>query len=54
LLQGEENLFALQAVREIWQLEETRQKSDGTSQFVLIGRNMQIEEWKEAIARSCE
>ncbi len=51
---GEANKYALQAVRETWQLEETKSvANDGLSQFVLIGRNMQIDAWREKIKETC-
>ena len=44
--------YALQGVRDIWNLEKTQQAFDPKvplSEFVFIGRNMRIAEWEKAL-----
>jgi G3E family GTPase len=44
--------YALQGVREVWNLEKTNQAADANaplSDFVFIGRNMRIAEWEKAL-----
>ncbi len=52
---GKKRRFALQGVRETWQLEKTQVPNCGEpSLLVFIGRNLRIDEWKERLRACCK
>jgi G3E family GTPase len=52
---GKKRRFALQGVRETWQLEKTQVPNNGEpSLLVFIGRNLRIQEWKERLLQCCK
>ncbi len=47
---GKKKRYALQGVRETWQLEKTKLANGGEpSDLVFIGRNLQLEEWRHRL-----
>ncbi len=51
---GKKKRYALQGVRETWQLEKTRLANQGEpSELVFIGRSLQLDDWRRRL-QSCQ